>query len=130
MESFKKYFLNVIFKQYFALRGRSTRKEYWMFILFHLLVLFCIGFILGNLTHGLSNQEEGIYLTLSVIFIYYLITLCPSTAIGVRRFHDVGLSGWFFLLAALIFPIAIIIVCLIKSGPDNRHGPNKITGGA
>ena len=54
--------------------GRSTRSDFWWFYLVHFIAVII---------------SEGI---LAVIFLPLLL------AVGVRRMHDVGKSGWFFLV--------------------------------
>jgi uncharacterized membrane protein YhaH (DUF805 family) len=52
--------------------------------------------------------------------IYSLGVLIPSIAVGVRRMHDVGKSGWFLLI-----PIYNLILAVREgeSGP-NKYGPD------
>ena len=59
--------------------------------------------------------------------LYSLATLLPSLAVGCRRLHDIGRSGWWIFIA--IIPIVgwiILIVWYAKdSDPgDNAYGPN------
>lgn len=52
--------------------------------------------------------------------IYSLGVLIPSIAVGVRRMHDVGKSGWF-----LIIPIVNIALALTDGEKGvNQYGPN------
>lgn len=52
--------------------------------------------------------------------IYSLAVIVPSIAVGVRRMHDVGKSGWFILI-----PIYNLILALTDSNPgENEYGPN------
>jgi uncharacterized membrane protein YhaH (DUF805 family) len=43
-------------------------------------------------------------------------TLIPSIAVGVRRMHDVGKSGWFLLIP---------IYNLVLACTDGEQGPNQ-----
>jgi uncharacterized membrane protein YhaH (DUF805 family) len=59
--------------------------------------------------------------------IYSLAVLIPSLAVGVRRLHDTGKSGWWLLLA--LIPVVGVIVLLVfmcqDSNPgQNQYGPN------
>jgi uncharacterized membrane protein YhaH (DUF805 family) len=52
--------------------------------------------------------------------IYSFAVLLPSIAVGVRRMHDVGKSGWFLLI-----PIYNLVLALTDSeSGENKYGPN------
>jgi uncharacterized membrane protein YhaH (DUF805 family) len=50
--------------------------------------------------------------------IYTLAVLLPSIAVGVRRMHDVGKSGWFLLIPIYNF----ILACTDGVQGDNEYG--------
>ncbi|MFJ1430907.1 DUF805 domain-containing protein [Capnocytophaga canimorsus] len=101
------WYLKVL-KQYADFKGRARRKEYWMFTLFNSIVFFALVFI------------GGLMETTVLFSIYYLAIIVPSIAVGVRRMHDVGKSGWFILV-----PIYNLVLCLTEGerGP-NQYGPD------
>ncbi len=101
-----KWFLKV-FKQYADFKGRARRKEYWMFFLFWIIIYYALLFIPAIL-------EIPELTFLGVIF--YLGSLIPLLAVGVRRMHDAGKSGWFLLVP---------IYSLILACTDSEEGPNK-----
>lgn len=106
-------------KQYADFNGRARRKEYWMFVLFNSLIGFAIGIVDG--ITGISEGASVGYLGI----IYNLAMLIPNIAVGVRRMHDVGKSGWFIL-----FPIYNLILAL--TGGDNgsnKYGPDPKSEG-
>lgn len=42
-----------------------------------------------------------------------------------RRLHDTGKSGWFYLLAFVSFGgIALLVFFVMDSSPDNLYGPS------
>jgi len=46
--------------------------------------------------------------------------MIPGIAVGVRRLHDIGRSGWW-----LLFPVVnIIMLCLDSQSAENGYGPN------
>ena len=50
----------------------------------------------------------------------------PGLAVQVRRFHDVGLSGWLVLIAVIPYlgGVFALVVSLIPSqNGANKHGP-------
>lgn len=65
-------------------------------------------------------------------YVYLLVVLSlflPGLAVTVRRLHDLGKSGWFYLIA--LIPIAGFIVLLVwfcKQGTngDNQYGPDPL----
>jgi uncharacterized membrane protein YhaH (DUF805 family) len=89
-----KWYLKVL-KQYTDFNGRARRKEYWMFVLFNLIFSMVWGFICG--LAGFPNLAQ----------LYTLAIIIPSIAVGVRRMHDVGKSGWFILIPVYSFILTV-----------------------
>lgn len=108
------WYLDVL-KNYAVFNGRARRKEYWMFMLFNILISFAIGFIEGFLG---SSGVIGL--------IYALAVLVPSIAVAIRRLHDTGRSGWWVLLGLVpVLGIILLIFLVLDSQPnDNEYGPN------
>ena len=54
----------------------------------------------------------------AIMYLFILPFMLPTLAAGVRRIHDTGRSGWFFLV-----PIYNLVL-LIQSGTpgDNKYG--------
>jgi uncharacterized membrane protein YhaH (DUF805 family) len=100
-----KYYLKVL-ENYATFSGRARRSEYWYFLLFNVIIAIVLGFIGGLMgTTVLSN-------------IYSLAVIIPGIAVGVRRMHDVGKSGWFLLI-----PIYnLILACTDGVNGDNEYG--------
>jgi uncharacterized membrane protein YhaH (DUF805 family) len=79
------YYLKAL-RNYATFNGRATRSEYWYFVLFNCIIAYVIGVIDGFLKmHTIGT-------------IYILFILIPTIAVGVRRIHDVGKSGWYILV--------------------------------
>jgi uncharacterized membrane protein YhaH (DUF805 family) len=97
-----KYYLDVL-KKYADFSGRARRKEYWMFVLFNMIFTYSLMFLDFFLEIGFLN------------LIYSLAVLVPSIAVGVRRMHDVGKSGWYLLIP---------IYNLILAVTDGEQGTN------
>ena len=108
------WYLDVL-KNYAVFNGRARRKEYWMFMLFNILISFAIGFIEGFL------GSPGV-----IGLIYTLAVLVPSIAVAIRRLHDTGRSGWWVLLGLVpVLGIILLIFLVLDSQPnDNEYGPN------
>jgi uncharacterized membrane protein YhaH (DUF805 family) len=110
-------------QKYVDFTGRDTRKQYWMFILLHLIVVTVLS-ILDIVIFGPYNSEKrtGGYLT----SIYFVIVILPSLAAGVRRLHDTGRSAWNLLWSLLPFIGSIVLLVFYASDgqkSDNKYGP-------
>ncbi len=104
-----------VLKKYAVFSGRARRKEFWMFVL----VNFIIAIALGAVDMMLGLGFLG--------FIYAVATIIPALAVGARRLHDIGKTGWWQLvgLVPLIGLIILIIFFVMDSNPgDNQYGPN------
>ncbi|QCE35378.1 DUF805 domain-containing protein [Acetobacteraceae bacterium] len=93
------YFL-MAFKKYVQFSGRSTRSEYWYFVLFYFLIAVGLKILLF-VTALAAEAFEGkmafsaLMVVLSVISIIFALgTVLPAVAIICRRLHDVNYSGW------------------------------------
>ncbi|QRG67199.1 DUF805 domain-containing protein [Brevibacillus choshinensis] len=108
-----------VLKKYVAFSGRARRKEYWMFVLFSVII---------SLVLSLVENLIGIPQVLTSI--YSLAVLLPSLGVLVRRLHDTGRSGWWFLLAFIpvIGTIILLVFMCQDSKEDNQYGPNPKAG--
>jgi uncharacterized membrane protein YhaH (DUF805 family) len=99
------YYLKVL-QNYATFNGRARRSEYWYFFLFNVIISFILGFVGGIMGSTILSN------------IYTLAVLIPGIAVGVRRMHDVGKSGWFLLI-----PIYNLILALTEGTKgDNEYG--------
>lgn len=100
--------------------GRARRKEYWFFTLFNALIAIVL-----RVVDLATIKSEGPYGIL--VSIYVLAMFIPGLAVTVRRLHDTGRSGWWFLVAFIPFVGGIILLIFMvedsKPG-DNAYGPN------
>lgn len=109
-------------RQYADFNGRARRKEYWMFSLFNLLfgVPACVldnvfGLDFANLFYG------PFYL------LYGLFVFIPNLAVSVRRLHDIGKSGWMYLVGLIPIVGGIwLIILFVRDSQigENQYGPN------
>lgn len=116
------YFIDCLTKKYACFSGRARRQEYWLFFLFNLIASIIIGVIAGVLVR-VTNVTAFAFLGT----IYNLAVLIPGFAVFVRRMHDIGKSGWWWLIAfiPLIGIIVLIVFCCLDSQPgENQYGPN------
>src|SRR5690625_7931528 len=86
------WYLTVL-KKYAVFTGRSRRKEYWVFLLFNIMIFFILSLI--DNTIGTFNAQTGVGVLSSI---YWLAILIRSIAVGIRRLHDTGRTGWWLWL--------------------------------
>ena len=75
-----------------------------------------------------ADLEQVLIIYGSSIGSYSLGTLVPNLAVGVRRLHDTGRSGWWSLigLIPLVGWILLIIwYCQKENEAENRYGSNS-----
>jgi len=97
------YFLEA-FKKYADFDGRASRKEFWFFVLFNMIICSAIQIIAGRNSMLLQ--------------LYQLIIIVPIIALAIRRMHDIGKQGWFILI-----PIYnIILYCKAGDSLINKYG--------
>lgn len=89
------------FIKYVDFAGRSSRSEFWQFILFTILISICTEII----------DTSG-----TVQLVFNIIVLLPILAVSVRRLHDINESGlWLFLIFTII-GILLLIYWFAKAG--------------
>lgn len=103
--------------QYADFEGRARRKEYWMYILIYIVIIVSVNF-LGIMISGFNSLSYNL-----LYFGVALIHLIPNLSVGVRRLHDVGKSGWWYLI--VIIPLIGAIVLLVWFCTEGEAGPNK-----
>lgn len=106
-------------KKSFIYQGVATRREFWSFIIINLIIFFLI--IAGSyflLVDVMADKTSAGDMALVWAYFIYLplrifgslILLFPFLALGVRRMHDTGKSGWWFgglmLLEVHILPMS------------------------
>lgn len=120
MRRIRMYLYVEVFKKALDFEGRATRKEYWCFYLINMLIYIILNLL--DIMLGVYSFEAGVGI-LSLIFI--IVVLIPGLAVTFRRLHDIGRSGWWFLvnLIPLIGPIIFLIFMLLDSQEgENRYG--------
>lgn len=117
------YFRRAITSNYADFSGRARRKEYWGYALFWIIVMFvlCLAGILADAAIGSFDSGDMPVVTVVVMSVWVLAMVVPSIAVSVRRQHDIGLSGWFFLLGFLPY-VGQLILFVFAVIPSQKHG--------
>ncbi len=108
------YYTEVL-KKYAVFSGRANRAEYWYFILANIIVSIAVSII------------ARIIKVPALASLYSLAILIPGIAVGFRRLHDTGKSGWWTLIT--LIPVIgwiwfIILLAAAGNTGDNKYGPN------
>jgi uncharacterized membrane protein YhaH (DUF805 family) len=123
------------FGKYGDFSGRATRPELWWFVLFYNLIALPFVLVGGLLLIPAltSNPDDPIgplfFVAIGIMIIgglAQLACLVPMLAVGSRRLHDYGQTGWWQLLLLLggIGVIVLIVFWVLEGAPeDNEYGP-------
>lgn len=103
-------------KNYCNFKGRASRSEYWWFVLATTIVSIVISPL------GYINELMG-----SVVnIIFTLAILLPNIGLVIRRFHDIGRSGWWYGGMCLAGIVAVALIgagfAMMTMGGDHAMG--------
>lgn len=110
---------------YFSLQGRISRSDFWLKFWLPYLGLGIVAIFADVLT-GTYNAEAGVGIVSGAFF---LLSFWATIAVSVKRLHDRGKSGWFYLLSFIpLVNIWIAVEILFLSGEknDNQYGSNPL----
>jgi uncharacterized membrane protein YhaH (DUF805 family) len=101
-------------KKYADFSGRAGRSEFWWFFLAQFLIML-VASMLGDIISAIAA----------------LALLLPGIAVGARRLHDIGKSGWFLLLGFIPFIGFLVLLYFFvqPSGPANAWGTGPASAG-
>jgi uncharacterized membrane protein YhaH (DUF805 family)/cold shock CspA family protein len=122
------YFWRALTANYANFVDRARRKEYWGYVLFWMLAFVGVSIASFTLDYQVGNMEPGyeapVLMGLGMAG-WILATLVPSLAMAVRRQHDIGISGWFFLV--VFIPMGMVVALIFALIPsrkqENKWGP-------
>lgn len=99
--------------KYKTFKGKATRSEYWWFSLFFIVLgwLAIMADAANTLQHGESEFWLFDHLNETIVTIVFSI---PSIAVGARRLHDIGKSGWWQLLIITFIGIPLLVYWFCK----------------
>jgi len=112
--SFQEAVTTVLTQKYADFSGRARRSEYWFFALAAIIAAVVVAII----DSIIGTQIPYIILVLALIV--------PGIAVTVRRLHDTGHSGWWYLLVFVPFGGFVLLYwSVLDSDPTpNQYGPS------
>jgi uncharacterized membrane protein YhaH (DUF805 family) len=114
--------------RYFEVWGRTSRRQYWTYQLVMIAAIVAAVFAdVGAIRSGLEHTHIGLIVTFVTI-----IHCVPSITATVRRLHDIGRSGWWYLLCFVPLGGLVVLYWTFVRGDtgDNAYGPPPDEGGA
>ncbi|MGD9888654.1 MAG: DUF805 domain-containing protein [Halothiobacillaceae bacterium] len=112
-----RYLTKPLFEDFLNFLGRSTRTQYWYYLILSTIFFLVVGWIFT----GIGSDALG--------FVYIGLLawiLVAQISISVRRIHDIGLSGWWGLIF-IPLGLPMIIVGLIPSAANNKYGNQPLS---
>jgi uncharacterized membrane protein YhaH (DUF805 family) len=100
--------ISVCLGKYADFSGRAARPEFWWFFLFQILVSIVASF-LGDMVSSLVS----------------LALLLPALAVGARRLHDIGKSGWWQLIMLTVIGLLVLIYWWVQPGAEGSNQHDK-----
>ena len=107
------------YKGYFKFSGRATRAEYWWWTLFYY-PAFVVAYFL--------DSPEAV---VAIIALFVLASFIPNISVTVRRWHDIGFSGWWVLInLAPALGLLVMAFLLSRQGEEggNEYGRDPRQG--
>lgn len=107
--------INTCFSKYATFTGTASRSEYWWFYLFAVMMNW-----MGNVFDAVLFGGAICSLVIS------LGLFTPWIAVGSRRLHDVGKSGWWQLLFITIIGGILVLYWMAKKPDHEMKIPGNI----
>jgi uncharacterized membrane protein YhaH (DUF805 family) len=128
-------------KRYAQFSGRSSRREFWMWVLFYI-ICFIVLSVVDSVLHlgGATSYGGGSYSTPGAVgygygaglrggiltWLFAAAVFIPNIAVAVRRLHDTDRSGWW--LVAWLVPYAFGLG-IIGYGMGGGNSSAALVGG-
>jgi len=90
----------------FSLSGRSSRSEYWWFVL-------------GGGIFNILCTVLAVSIDVGLIALLPFVLIPAAITLVVRRLHDVGKSGWWFFISIIPLVGAIYLIYLFVQEGDS-----------
>ena len=120
IESTKNYFL-----KWDDFSTRISRSEFWWGNLGVTITSIIVNFALVFL-----SDLVGFFIGVVLLVPFQIFVLIASTALAVRRLHDINKSGWWLLIYLTIVGILLLFywACSKGDADENVFGPDPLDG--
>ena len=115
-------------QKYATFTGRASRSEFWWWALANAIVvtvLYVLMFVLafaGRTPDG--EPGVGLIVPTVLLIVWALGVIIPTIAVTIRRLHDAGYSGWFYLFSVVGLGIVTLVLCAMETSPAAaKYGP-------
>ena len=102
--------ISLCLSKYATFAGRASRPEFWWFFLFQILISLAAS-MLGDVVAGLVS----------------LGLLLPALAVGTRRLHDIGKSGWWQLIMLTVIGLLVLIYWWVQPTVEGGNEYELVT---
>ena len=101
--------ISTCLSKYATFSGRASRPEFWWFFLFQILASVAASMI-GDTIAALAS----------------LALLLPALAVGTRRLHDIGKSGWWQLLMLTGIGLFVLIYWWVQPTAEGGNAHDMV----
>lgn len=124
--------IKAFFKNYAKFDGRASRSEFWWtYLAYTILTLLLVVplFTAGaEYTEALGDSSSTLHfntlgeILIGALILLGLVSIIPNISLTVRRLHDVGSSGWTYLISFIpyIGSFVVLVLCAKRSNPDGQ----------
>lgn len=121
--------IKVCWRRYAIFSGRACRAEFWYWSLFISLIgcFFCLLYLIAIGDFITYRYDESFVVVVTILSSFVnLILYLPTLAVSIRRLHDIGLSGWYYLICLIPFigGLLLLLWSTNDSMEDNQYGTN------
>ena len=119
--------IKTCFNKYADFEGQAVRSEYWFFTLFISLVYIVLNAAIyfWLMTSTMPSEGTAMFIV-SIPTIWFFAALIPHMAVSVRRLHDIGKSGWWFLISLTGIGFIVLLIWFANEGTTKGYtGPAK-----
>lgn len=122
-------------RHYADFRGRSRRLEYLLFVLTFYGAIFVMGIVaMGVLgatikAGGPASADPMAPIIGTLALLWFAVSFTPGLALTVRRLHDLGVSGWWLMIAfapiigqILAWLLMFVIIFIPAPRGENQYG--------
>ena len=117
-----------VFQKYATFTGRASRSEFWWWTLANVIVVTVLyALIIALAVAGRTSDGEPGRAAIAptvLLVVWALAIVVPSIAVTIRRLHDAGYSGWFYLFSVFGLGIVTLVLCAMETSPAAaKYGP-------